>query len=516
MTSKTSGKTAFETLQVAVLTGLLALSAAAKEIPARLPDPGNQPPAADKPVKVYILSGQSNMVGMGDIRGGSSRWGKQFLDPVVSVYEGPYSPTADYDKMTPVKTMKLPAFGGVKPTPFPGGGTHVVRGHIRIESAGVYEFNAGYANSTYNIMEIAGVEVYRRDVGKEAVRKAFTFDAGKKYAFTITYLTEAANGLGWLWRTDIPGLLNTVVKKDGKFQHLVDDEGKWTVRNDVIYKGVISAVAQGPLKVGIQGNTIGPEMQFGHIMGTYHDEPVLLIKASIGNRSLGWDILPPESKRFTHDGHVYAGYGDKCPSWVEGEPKKEVNWYAGKQYDDYVKAVHDVLSNFDTLFPEWKDQGYEIAGFVWWQGHKDGNEVHAGRYEQNLVSLIRAWRAEFKAPKAPWVIATIGFGGWDMAGPHVTVANAQLAVSGEKGKYPEFKGNVLTVETRDFWRNTSLSPSGQGYHYNRNAETYMLVGDALGRGMVKLLNGKKQPRLIPLVESREHGETHAIGKSSLR
>ena len=32
-----------------------------------------------------------------------------------------------------------------------------------------------------------------------------------------------------------------------------------------------------------------------------------------------------------------------------------------------------------------------------------------------------------------------------MAGPHVTVANAQLAVSGETGKYPEFAGNVLTV-----------------------------------------------------------------------
>ena len=54
---------------------LIAQWAAAKDIPAQLPDPDNAPPAADKPVKVYILSGQSNMVGMGDIRGGSSRWG---------------------------------------------------------------------------------------------------------------------------------------------------------------------------------------------------------------------------------------------------------------------------------------------------------------------------------------------------------------------------------------------------------------------------------------------------------
>ena len=54
--------------------------------------------ASDKPIKVFILSGQSNMVGAGKVDGGSSRWGDQFIDPVVSVYEGDYEPPplADY------------------------------------------------------------------------------------------------------------------------------------------------------------------------------------------------------------------------------------------------------------------------------------------------------------------------------------------------------------------------------------------------------------------------------------
>ena len=52
-------------------------------------------------------------------------------------------------------------------------------------------------------------------------------------------------------------------------------------------------------------------------------------------------------------------------------------------------------------------------------------------------------------------------------------------------------GNVLTVETRDFWRKVEVSPKNQDYHYNRNAETYMLVGDALGRGMVALQEKRK-------------------------
>lgn len=489
MTTRTRIKTLLSLAVVGLM--LIVQSAAAKDIPAQLPDPDTKPPVVNKPVKVYILSGQSNMVGMGDIRGGSSRWGNQYLDPVVSIYPGEYSPTADYDKMTPIETKELPAFGGVKPTPFPGGGTAVVRGFIKMPTTGVYEFNAGYSHSSYNIMQVDGTEVYRKEPGEEAVHTAFKFTAGKKYPFKITFLTKAANGLGWLWRTDIPGTLNTVVRAEKKFPHLIDDEGNWTVRNDVMYKGVISATAKGPLTVGLQGNTIGPELQFGNIMGYYHDEPVLLIKASIGNRSLGWDYLPPGSKRYTIDGTTYAGYGDSPASWPEGTKPKPINWYAGKQYDDCFNATHEVLDNFAEHFPQYKDQGYEIAGFVWWQGHKDGNPVHAGRYEQNLVKLIKCLRAEFKAPKAPFVIATIGFGGWEMAGPHLTVANAQLAVSGEKGKYPEFAGNVLTVETRDFWRKAEESPRNQGYHYNRNAETYMLVGDALGRGMVKLLEQQK-------------------------
>ncbi len=55
--------------------------------------------AAEKPVKVYILSGQSNMVGIGQVSGGGTRWGSEFLDPVVSFYPGKYDAKSDYYKM---------------------------------------------------------------------------------------------------------------------------------------------------------------------------------------------------------------------------------------------------------------------------------------------------------------------------------------------------------------------------------------------------------------------------------
>ena len=116
-------------------------------------------PAVPQPVKVFILSGQSNMVGAGKVTGGGRRWGAEFLDPVVSVYQGEYDPQADYDARQPVKRQRLESFGGVRPTPYPGGGAQVVRGFIAPQDTGVYEFRPGYGGSTHNIMEVAGEEV---------------------------------------------------------------------------------------------------------------------------------------------------------------------------------------------------------------------------------------------------------------------------------------------------------------------------------------------------------------------
>jgi len=449
--------------------------------------------ATDQPVKVYILSGQSNMVGIGQVTGGGSRWGSEFIDPVVSVYPGEYAPDADYDKMKPTKTVKLESFGGVHPTPYPGGGTQIVHGFIQIKTSGIYEFRPGYGGSTYNIMEVDGKEVYRRELDRDAVHTHTKLTPDQKVPFKITYLTDQANGLGWIARIDIPGTLATVVKRDGKFPYLVDEQGKWVERDDVWYRGVVTATANKWLSVGCGAgsNNVGPELGFGHMVGDYHDEPVLILKASQGNRSLGWDYLPPGSEQFEYEGHVYAGYKDSPARWGKGTKPEPINWYAGKQYDDCFQAAHEVLQNFDENFPHWNGRGYEIAGFVWWQGHKDGGEPYASRYEQNLVHFIKTLRKEFDMPAAPFVIATIGFGGWKMSGPHKTVAEAQLAVSGDRGKYPEFKGNVTTVETRDFWREPEVSPKNQGFHYNQNAETYMLVGEALGKGMIKLLKANE-------------------------
>ena len=278
-------------------------------------------------------------------------------------------------------------------------------------------------------------------------------------------------GMGEIEPETTKGTLAYLTKKEGRYPHLLGADGKWTVRNDVWNVVTVVKPSQGWLTPGCQGKTIGPELQFGYIMGQLHDEMVLILKAAQGGRSLCYDFLPPGSERFevtqkdksgAEKKYIHAGYKDVAPAWEVGtEPKpievKGQRRPAGWQYDMSVAEIHKVLDNLKTSFPSYNGQGYEIAGFVWFHGWNDiVGGVYADRYETNLVQFIKSLRAEFKVPKAPFVIAACGFGGWDTtgkgSGQTLKVINAQLAVSGEKGKYPEFAGNVKTTESRDFWR----------------------------------------------------------------
>jgi alpha-galactosidase len=64
----------------------------------------------------------------------------------------------------------------------------------------------------------------------------------------------------------------------------------------------------------------------------------------------------------------------------------------------------------------------------------------------------------------------------------LSLMRAQAAVA----EYDEFRGNVAFVGTKGFYRPPEASPSKQGYHWNSNAETYYLIGTAMGEAMAKL------------------------------
>ncbi|MBE0534809.1 MAG: sialate O-acetylesterase [Phycisphaerae bacterium] len=295
---------------------------------------------------------------------------------------------------------------------------------------------------------------------------------------------------------DNEGTLEYAVKTKKKYSYLVDDLGDWTVRNDV-RNGRVMGSGTGAMKLfnnewmTIKGGKIGPEIGIGHYLGNAIDAPVLILKSCIGNRSLGWDLLPPGSERYEVEEidkktgetktFVYAGYKDSPDKWKKGTEPEPIGWYAGMQYDGDVANAKKVLAELDTYYPGAKQ--YEIAGFFWWQGDKDRyNAAHAERYEQNLVHLIKTLRKDFNAPNAKFVCATLGQTAKGAEGTEGQILEAQLAVDGKSGKYPDFKRNVATVYSRPLCHGGASNS-----HYNGNAETYMDIGEAMGRAMVNLI-----------------------------
>jgi len=290
------------------------------------------------------------------------------------------------------------------------------------------------------------------------------------------------------------GSLTEAVKKKELYPYLIDDEGNWTVRNDVRNVRVMGSGTGGMRQFNNEWMTIGkgkigPEIGIGHHVGHATDAPVLILKSCIGNRALGWDLLPPGGEGFEFTDSkgktwVHPGYKGSPERWEKGTEPKKIKWYAGMQYDGDIARAKKVLGELEKYYPEAKK--FEVAGFFWWQGDRDSRSAAlSSRYEKNLVHLIKQLRKDFEAPNAKFVCASLGQtkkGATDGGGK---ILDAVLAVDGSSGKYPEFKGNVASVYTHP------LSKGGSsGGHYGGNAETYMNVGEAMGKSMVELLNSK--------------------------
>lgn len=258
---------------------------------------------------------------------------------------------------------------------------------------------------------------------------------------------EGKGSLEWLVK-------NTETAK--KFGHLIDEDAEWVARDDVQiwYLG-----RKGNLKPGFGASEerIGPELGFGHVVGEAIDEPVLLIKIAWGGKSLGKDFRPPSS-----GGEV------------------------GPYYQELLKHTKETLNDAKSLFPEYKNHELELIGFGWHQGWNDRvNQAFNDAYEQNMANFIRDIRKDLNAPNLPFVIAETGMSGHEEKHPRaLSLMKAQAAVA----THEEFQGNVAFVGTKDFFRPKEESPSGQAYHWNTNAETYYLIGEAMGNAMLKLID----------------------------
>ncbi len=205
------------------------------------------------------------------------------------------------------------------------------------------------------------------------------------------------------------------------------------------------------------GGKIGPEFTFGLTMDAAVEGPVLIIKTAWGGRSLNTQFRPPSAGPYVFSEAQIEEMKKRGKDIEAEKAAKEKD--TGRFYKFMVDHVKSVLADPKRVCPEYDPAaGYEIAGFIWFQGFNDlvdGNTYPNGpdgirdysQYSELMAHLIRDVRKDLNVPKMPVVIGVLGVDGMEAKAGTVAFRKAMAAPA----SLPEFQGNVTAVETAPFW-----------------------------------------------------------------
>jgi ribosomal protein L29 len=310
----------------------------------------------------------------------------------------------------------------------------------------------------------------------------------------------------------------------------------------------------------------GLEVNFGHAMGNQYDEQVLIIKTAWGGRAIHrgyrppsaipsddqlrseWDTIVADQKAKKEK--ALAEYPKKLEEYNKKLSEFETTKAAGslkknqkapkkpkdpakqrsrgpKTYEEYKNSygsdyrnmmteVKAALANLKTNHPAYRDQGYEIKGFVWFQGYNDMFAEEArNNYGTNLVKLIKDVKKELIAPQMQTVIGQMGHNG-DLKGLYQEKkdkATGKMVMSGngairkaqlEASQHSDIKDSTALVRTAPFWdMECDAIYRGPGswkkdvakwqqfgadrpYHYYGSPWFFSQVGTAFGKAMIGL------------------------------
>jgi alpha-galactosidase len=278
------------------------------------------------------------------------------------------------------------------------------------------------------------------------------------------------------------------------FQHLRKDD-KWIERDDVWIKFLDR---KGDLTVGYGSpGCIGPELEFGTVVGDRYDEQVLLIKAAWGGRSLYRDFRPPSAGLPAPEAleRMLTELRKRKPDATLEDVKRPF----GASYKALLDEVNGTLGRLKTQFPAYTGQGHELAGFIWFQGWNDMIDANAtAEYAANLAHFIRDVRKDLGVAGLPFVIAQMGVDGENANENVKKFKAAQAAVM----DLAEFKGNVALVKTDVFWDQEADAVYRKGwrqhleewnkvgsdypFHYLGSPRTFCKIGRALAEAVIDL------------------------------
>ncbi len=202
------------------------------------------------------------------------------------------------------------------------------------------------------------------------------------------------------------------------------------------------------------GGKIGPEFTFGIAMEKASDGPILIIKTAWGGKSLHTDFRSPSAGAYVFSDVQIESLKKRGKDVAAAKAAKLKA--TGRYYRLMIEHVKTVLADPKRVVPGYDPKaGYEIAGFVWFQGWNDmcdsgtyPNRRTPGGYDQYsklMAQFIRDVRKDLRAAKMPFVIGVMGAGGIKDTPDYFRQAMAAPAA------LAEFQGNVVAVETAPFW-----------------------------------------------------------------
>lgn len=327
--------------------------------------------------------------------------------------------------------------------------------------------------------------------------------------------------------------------------------------SDITGKGDNNGVTTGKLTTGYGARStptqtadkIGPEYAFGLTMQEAYDGPILLIKAAWGGKSLHIDYRPPSAGPYV----MNAGEIEKMNK--RGKDVKQLAAEkaeaSGHYYRLMMEHVKSVLADPGKVVPGYdQDAGYEIGGFVWFQGFNDlvfgdvyPNRAEPGGYDDYskwMAMFIKDVRKDLDQPKMPFVIGVLGVGGpvdptesrskpmkhfreamalpakhmeqvtavdtavfWDpkldaidkkrgkvkqmahlLRTKNKNHANADGSMTNEQQKayLDQYRAELITPEEQALW---DRGASNQGYHYLGSAKTLSQIGEAFAKALLE-------------------------------
>ena len=242
---------------------------------------------------------------------------------------------------------------------------------------------------------------------------------------------------------------------------------------------------------GASQDKIGPEYGFGLSIAQKVKGPILLIKTSWGGKSLNYNFRPPSAGEYVLSEKEKNGK----------KPVEEIKQNVGQFYNMMNEHVHEVLANLKDNHPDYDAKaGYEIAGFVWFQGFNDQfAPEYRDNYKDNMVHFINDVRKEYKTPNMPFVIGVLG----TPRTKEKVDENAVSVAQRQAAKHPKFKGNVLSVESYKDYSNYSYSIFEKGwpehyhewdtvgsdrpYHYLGSGAFFVRLGDSFANAISELM-----------------------------